>query len=109
MIDRVLALDPTLPNLRLTTRARRARELLRAIVAGTSGCDADLTVADVRRAAQARLRQRGALTPAAAEGDLTLGLQLWTAAAGCRSDDPDARAVTEVLDHVGPTLEDPAL
>src|SRR5690606_21188731 len=70
VIDRVLALHPGLPSLRLTARTRRSRDLLAAVVAQTAMCDEmSGEVSDSRRDAQARLGRRAVQTAETAEAD----------------------------------------
>jgi Flp pilus assembly protein TadD len=101
IVDRVLALHPALPNLRLTTRTRRARDLLAAVVAETESCAAgDGAAGGLRRAAQTRLSRRDLLTAEAAEENLSTATELWTAATSCRSRDGDAEAIARVIDDL---------
>jgi tetratricopeptide (TPR) repeat protein len=106
VVDRAFTLDPTLPNLRLTTRARRARQLLAEVVVLTSACDGTPAAARERRTAQQHL-QRRALTMEVAEDHLAAAAALWSAAAPCRASGPQAQSVSQVIDRVRATAEDP--
>ena len=106
VVDRVLALDPTLPGLRLTTRTRRARDLLAAVVEQTAACDTTSAAAAERRVAEGRLREPRPRTSEAADDEFALAVSLWSAAAACRSGGAEAEAITEVLARVASTLED---
>jgi tetratricopeptide (TPR) repeat protein len=107
VIDRALTLDPTLPNLRLTTRARRARDLLSQVHELTAACAATPAAGAARRAAQQRLQRRRAPTVETAEDDLAAASQLWDAAGDCRAPGPDAQAVSQVIERLRAVSEDP--
>jgi Flp pilus assembly protein TadD len=108
IVDRVLTLDPTLPNLRLTTRARRARALLAAVVERTAACAAaGGATAAMRARAGTRVTRRAPLTADAAEEDLALAVELWTGADRCRSGGPEGAAVAEVVERLRTVSEDP--
>lgn len=104
--DRAFTLDPTLPNLRLTTRARRARELLSQVHALTEACSPASGADAARQTAQQRLRRRGAQTVEVAEDDLAAASRLWEAAADCRAGGPDAEAVSQVIERLRTQAED---
>ena len=106
VVDRVLALDPTLPGLRLVTRTRRARAVLAAAVEQTRRCDVtEEPIAVLREDAARRLRRPARTDAEAAEEELALAQRLWAAAEGCRPDTPDARALSEVLGRVDTSAE----
>ena len=108
LVDRVLTLDPTLPDLRITTRIIRARALLRAVVDQTEPCvSAAGDAAALRRENDARLRRRAAVTSDVAEEDLARSVQLWTSAATCRRPGREAEALSRVVGRVQRSLEDP--
>lgn len=110
VVERVLALDPTLPNLRLVTRTRRARLVLSTAVAQTESCETsgEPEVQTLRKQASARLRQRVRTDAEAAEEDLALSVRLWSAASGCRSEGVEAQALTQVLQRVESGTEQPS-
>jgi tetratricopeptide (TPR) repeat protein len=103
VLNRILALDPTLPELRLVTRTRRARELLAAVAAHVRAC-ADATAApedaalmvDVDR----QLRRRAAVDAAAAEEELALAVRVWNELPPCQTRTPEGRALAQVVRRV---------
>lgn len=111
VIDRVLALDPTLPRLRLVERTRRARRVLAAVVDQTAECadDADeqSALASLRAEAQRRLRRRAVADAEVAEEDLRVASRLWAAAPGCHDETSNARAIAQVLQRVESSAEEP--
>ena len=98
--ERVLEIDPTLPNLGLVSRTRRARVILSAVFDETAACAAVPSVAPVRMVAAARLRRRATADAERAEAELDLAARLWTGAPGCHGASPEARALTQVLNRV---------
>jgi tetratricopeptide (TPR) repeat protein len=102
VIDRVLALDPTLPRLRLVTRTRRARQVLGAVLEQTRGCLAEVSGQPGELAAEAaeRLRRRAQADAEAAEDDLELAARMWAASPGCQGNSPEAVALAQVLERV---------
>lgn len=99
LVDRVLSLDPTLPQLGIVARTRRAQLLLSAVLRQTAACAADAPA--LRRAAQQALPRR--TTDARhAERQLELAARLWTASSACRGESVEARAIGQVLDRVMP-------
>ena len=102
LVERVLALDPTEPRLRLGARTRRARRVLAAVFEHTKRCARPEAVA-VQEEAQQHLRRRGDVDADAAERDLDLAAQLWSLAPECETDTVEARALGEVLRHVAMT------
>lgn len=109
VVDRVLALDPTLPSLRLPTRTRRSRALLAAVVAQIAPCASGMPtgVEAARAEAAKRLQRRAAADADAAEREQALAVALWTAAPGCHSEAPEAQAIAQVVARVA-TLSEPA-
>jgi tetratricopeptide (TPR) repeat protein len=108
LVDRVLTLDPTLPNLRITTRIQRAHELLRTVVEETAPCtSAGGDAAVLRQQADARLRRGIGSTSDVAEEDLARSVQLWISAAGCHGAGREAEALSRVIQRVQRSLEDP--
>jgi hypothetical protein len=107
VVDRAFTLDPTLPNLRLTTRARRARELLAEVLTLTAACNDRSPAAAARRTAEQRLQRRRAATVEVAEDDLAAASNLWDAAVACRASGPDAQAVSHVVERLRTAAEDP--
>jgi tetratricopeptide (TPR) repeat protein len=107
VIDHVVALDPTLPRLRLVTRSRRARLLLAAVLEGTRACDENPPpeVAEARSEAAKRMRRRTPRTAEAADEEIALAARLWTAASECHSSTPEARAVAQVLQRIEASAE----
>jgi hypothetical protein len=101
-VERVLAIDPTLPNLTLVARTRRARTLLRAVVDQSSRCaPVDTADADLRSAATRRLRARARTDAEAAEEELSLAVRLWAASPACHGPDVESQALAQVLYRVG--------
>lgn len=110
LIDRVLALDPTLPRLRLVERIRRARLVLAAVVEHVTSCAAadKERLAPLQEQASARLAtRRSAADAQAAEDDLQLAEQIWSAAAACHDATPAAQALARVLQAVAAAQEQP--
>jgi tetratricopeptide (TPR) repeat protein len=107
VIDHVLALDPTLPRLRLATRTRRARLLLAAVLEQTRACrDAPPPeIAEARADAGRRIRRRAPRTAEAADEEIALAARLWTAAPQCRASTPEAQAIAQVLQRVESAVE----
>lgn len=105
IVNRILALDPTLPRLGLVTRTRRARLLLAQVVEGTQACDGDPAVKALRDSARQRLRVRARADAEAAEEDLKLAAGLWAAAPACQASSVDARAIGQVLQRVTAAAE----
>ena len=102
VVERILRLDPTLPDLRLVTRTRRARIVLQAVVEQTQRCaKSGLPDAEpLARAATRRLRQRARATAESAEEDLEIAARLWAAYGSCHEATPEGRALTYVLERV---------
>jgi len=102
VIERVLALDPTLPRLRLSTRTLRARQLLAAVVAQTRACleEAAPPESVARDQAARRLRLRRPSTVEGAEEELALALRLWSASPACQEETPEARAIAQIMARV---------
>lgn len=104
IIERVLALDPTLPGLRLVTRTRRARGLLSAVLEQTRACrehpDTPPGLASARDEAARRLRRPARGDAEVAEEELALASQIWSASAACHGSDAEARAIAQVLQRV---------
>lgn len=105
IVDRVLALDPTLPRLGLVTRTRRARLLLRQVVEGTRACESDPAVKALRDVARQRTRSSVRADAEAADADLALAARLWAAAPACHASSPDARAIGQVLQRITSAAE----
>ncbi|HEY8535753.1 MAG TPA: tetratricopeptide repeat protein [Vicinamibacterales bacterium] len=109
VIERVLALDPHLPRLRLAARARRARQVLAAVHAQTRACaNATPDAAAAAAEAEARLKRRPPADAEAAEAELTLAARLWRATPGCHDESVEARALAEVLGDTAAPVEEPA-
>jgi tetratricopeptide (TPR) repeat protein len=108
LADRILALDPTLPGLRLVTRTRRARLVLSDTLEQTRRCAAttDAEAETLARAAARRLRQRARPNAESAEEELELASRLWSRFEPCHDATPAARALTHVLRRV--TSDGPA-
>jgi hypothetical protein len=102
VIDRVLALDPTLPRLRLVTRTRRARQVLAAVLALARPCveAAPSASPDLVTDTTRRLRRPMRANAETAEEDLALAVRLWTLAEPCRVDTPETRALEQVFAHL---------
>lgn len=107
VVNHVLALDPTLPRLRLVTRTHRARLLLASVLEQTRACDGDAQpeVAQGREDAERRLRRRAPRTADAADQEIALAARLWAAASACRASTPEARALAQVLNRIEPAAE----
>jgi tetratricopeptide (TPR) repeat protein len=104
LVNHVLALDPTLPRLRLVTRTRRARLLLAAVLQQTRGCEDDSQpdVARARDDAERRVRRRAPTTADAADQEIALAARLWAANPACHASTPQARALAQVLQRIEP-------
>jgi tetratricopeptide (TPR) repeat protein len=100
VVDRVLALDPTLPRLSLVARTRRARLLLEAVMQETNACPSNSLLADLRRDAGARVRRRIGADAERAEEELALAGRIWAAAGECARTTPEARAISQILERV---------
>ncbi len=97
-INRVLALDPTLPRLRLPERTQRARAILTAVVQHLAACDAtDEEQARRMRDLAAPHLRRGVQDAEVAEQALRLASDLWDAEPACHDGTPEARALDRVL------------
>lgn len=109
VLDRVLALDPTLPGLRLVTRTRRARLVLAAVLQQIRPClaagEPPAEIAEARTDAERRLRLPARADAEAAEEELALAARLWNAYPDCHRDGADARAIAQVLQQVGTVTE----
>jgi hypothetical protein len=108
VIDRVLALDPTLPRLRLVERTRRAHRVLAAVAEHVMSCAAadKGQLAPLQERASARLTtRRSAADAQAAEDALQLAEQMWSAAPACHDATPAAQALARVLDAVAAAQE----
>lgn len=109
VLDRVLALDPTLPRLRLVTRTRRARLVLAAVVEQTQACAADDAASgELRRVAATLLRPSARADAEVAEQALAIAAQLWTALPACRGTDVEARAIAQVIQRIEAASEPPS-
>lgn len=102
VIDRVLALDPTLPRLRLVTRTRRSRQVLAAVFNHTRACldQGPPDILSARGEAARRLRRRIGADAEAAEQELALAARLWSDSPACHGSSPEARALAQVLQRV---------
>jgi tetratricopeptide (TPR) repeat protein len=100
LVERILALDPTQPRLRIVERTRRARRVLAAVLQHTTDCVGPEST-PLRQEAQQHLKRRGDVDAEAAERDLELAAKLWTSAPACHLDTIEARALTQVLRQVG--------
>jgi tetratricopeptide (TPR) repeat protein len=105
LVDRVLNLDPTQPRLRMAERTRRARRVLRDVLAHTESC-AGPDTSTLRDDAQRQVRIRSDSDAEGAERDLELAARIWALAPECQVDTTEARALTEVLRQVR-MAEDP--
>jgi Flp pilus assembly protein TadD len=107
LVNHVLALDPTLPRLRLVTRARRARLLLAAVLEQTRACqdESQPEVAPARDSAERRVRRRAPTTADAADQEIALAARLWSAASACHGSTAEARALAQVLQRIEPAAE----
>ena len=107
IVNRILALDPTLPRLGLVTRTRRARLLLGQVIEGTEACAGDPEVKALRDVARQRMRTRARADAEAAEEDLAFAARIWAAAPACHASSLDARAIGQVLQRVTAAAEPP--
>ena len=105
IVDRILALDPTLPRLGLVTRTRRARLLLGQVIEGTEACASDPKLKALRDGARQRMRSRGRADAEAAEEDLAVAARIWAAAPACHASSLDARAIGQVLQRITAAAE----
>jgi tetratricopeptide (TPR) repeat protein len=110
VINRVLALDPTLPRLRLVTRTRRARLLLAAVVEQTRVCHDSPEGESARDWKDAASRARGPApaTAEAADQEIALAARLWAAVPACHASSPEARAIQQVLQQIEAAAEPPS-
>ena len=110
VIDRVLALDPTLPRLRLVTRTRRARLVLAAVVDEARRCRDSHPSGDAPdwQDATSRLRRPAPRSAEAAEAEMALAARLWAAAPACHASSPEARAIAQVLQRIDAATEPPS-
>jgi tetratricopeptide (TPR) repeat protein len=102
VVDRVLTLDPTLPELRLVARTRRARQLLAAVAAFVRACPAAAAPQhdDMMLEVDKRLATRAPVDAQAAEDELALAVQVWNTLPECRGTAPEARALAQVVRNV---------
>ena len=106
VVDRVLAMDPTLPRLRLVARTARARLVLDAVIAQTNGCpNESAELALMRREAAGRVRRPIGSDAERAEAELALAERIWTTASACSRASADARALTQILERVAASSE----
>ena len=98
--ERVLALDPMLPRLRLVARTRRARDLLHAVMQLTRACDTDDVLSALRADATHRFWVQSQSDAHLAELQIDLASRIWHASAGCRASTGEAQAIEQVLQHV---------
>lgn len=102
VLERVLALDPTLPRLGLVTRTRRAFLVLSEVLQQTERCgleSANTELRAVSQAGRARARRTRRADAEAAEESLALAGRIWALAPGCHDDSPEARALAQVLER----------
>jgi tetratricopeptide (TPR) repeat protein len=99
VVDRVLALDPTLPRLTLVARTSRARLVLQAVMQQTNACPTSSELAALRREAGTRLRRRIGANAERAEEELALAGRIWSAAADCPHATAEARALSQILER----------
>ena len=100
LAERVLALDPTLPRLKLVARTRRAQDLLEAVLQLTGACETDAALSALRTDATQRIQVRSHSDAHLAELQIDLASRIWHASAGCRASTGEARAVDRILQHV---------
>jgi Flp pilus assembly protein TadD len=107
VVDRVLALDPTLPRLSLLSRIARARLVLEAVYDQTRGCDAAKRppIATLLQKAVADTRHPIGSDAGRAEEELELARQIWSATADCPRTSSESQALTQVLDRVSASSE----
>jgi tetratricopeptide (TPR) repeat protein len=106
VVDRLLALDPTLPRLSLVARTGRARLVLEAVLSQTNGCPGESAeMAALRREAANRVRRPIGRDAGRAEEELALAERLWAAAPECSRAMPEARALTQILERVAASSE----
>jgi tetratricopeptide (TPR) repeat protein len=102
VVERVIAIDPTLPGLTLVTRTRRARALLRAVAEQTGNCPStSADESELRATVDRRLRRSARSNAEAAEEDLGLAARLWAASPSCHGAGVESQALAQVLDRVG--------
>jgi tetratricopeptide (TPR) repeat protein len=100
LIDRVLALDPTLPRLSLVERTRRSRAVLEAVVLEIAACET--LPLPIREELQSRAQPalRAVRDAEAAEEALRLAGEFWSTARACHDATPEAAAIGRVLQTV---------
>jgi tetratricopeptide (TPR) repeat protein len=99
VVDRVLALDPSLPRLGILARTRRARLLLGAVLTRTAGCGPKTPQVD-RIRQEANRNARRTADAARAERELALAGELWGMSPACHGDDVESRALAEILERL---------
>jgi tetratricopeptide (TPR) repeat protein len=100
LVDRVLALDPTLPRLRLVERTRRARAVLDVVVTEIGACDVLSATHREDLRARAEPFLRAVRDAEAAEDALRVAAELWQEVPPCHDATPEARAIGRVLQTV---------
>jgi tetratricopeptide (TPR) repeat protein len=97
LIDRVLALDPTLPRLSLVERTRRSRAVLEAVIGEVAECE--VLPAPVREELQSRAQPalRAARDAEAAEEALRLAGEIWSSVPACHGATVESEAIGRVL------------
>lgn len=109
VLERILALDPTLPRLGLVARTRRAFLLLSAVLHQTERCAVGSANTELRAATQAgraHARRTRRADAEAAEESLALAGRIWALAPGCHDDSPEARALAQVLERTRATASE---
>jgi hypothetical protein len=95
----MLALDPTLPRLRMVARARRAHDLLDAVLQQTRDCADAAELSGLRAEAKRRLADRRH-DAHLAEQQLDLASRMWQLSDACHPASGEAQAIDHVLRHV---------
>jgi tetratricopeptide (TPR) repeat protein len=100
IVERVLALDPTMPRLRIVARTRRAHDLLTAVLQQTSGCEAGDPLPALRTEAGRRVNRAPGADARIAEQQLGLASRIWQASSECHASTGEAAAIDQVLQRV---------
>jgi tetratricopeptide (TPR) repeat protein len=103
IVERVLALDPTMPRLRIVARTRRAHDLLAAVLQQTSGCAAGDPLPALRTEAGRRVNRPPRADAHIAEQQLDLASRIWQASSECHASTGEAAAIDQVLQRVRAT------
>lgn len=107
VVDRVLALDPSLPGLGLVARTRRARLLLSGVLEQTA-CHAETEEwTALTKGARASLRRSARRDAEAAEQHLDFAARIWNLASACDPTSAEAQALAQVIQRMPASAAEP--